>query len=255
MSLPMARARRKKVPSIQRSPNSSTRSHSATLSAKPRAVTSQAVCSSLTSQSSLISRISEITRANSPSRDSSRGHLRVDDGRDAAVDAGLAGLPQRAGQLVEVAHLETQRVGDLLQRRAAADPELAVHAVAEELVGVAGGARAGVEDRLAVVDDEHRVGGLVAGEVGVGGVGPEAVVGVVGPHLEGAGREHQPLARERLGELAASRGGVVGDGVRRQVDVAAAPALAHERRVGLGHCRVVRFGRQVGCQFLLVCHG
>ena len=36
------------------------------------------------------------------------------------------------------------------------------------------------------------------------GVGAEAVVGVVGPHLEGAGRQHQPLAGERLGERGAA---------------------------------------------------
>ena len=49
MSLPIARARRKNVPSIQRSPYSSTRSHSATESLKPSVVMSQAVCSSPTS--------------------------------------------------------------------------------------------------------------------------------------------------------------------------------------------------------------
>ena len=214
MSLPMARARRKNVPSIQRSPNSSTRSHSATLSAKPSAVTSQAVCSSLTSQSSLISRISEMTRANSPSRDSSAdtcASTSVETPRWTRVLPVRRSAPDRSSRWRTS---RPERVGDLLQRRSAADPQLAVHAVAEELVGVAGGARPGVEHRLAVVDHQHRVGGLVAGEVGVGGVGPEAVVGVVGPHLEGAGREHQPLARERLGELAAPRRGVVGDGMR-----------------------------------------
>ena len=140
-----------------------------------------------------------------------------------------------------------RRVGDLLRGRAAAGPQLAVLAVAEELVGVALGAGAGVEHGLAVVDDEDGVGGLVAGEVGVGRVGPEAVVGVVGAHLVGAGREHEPLAGERVGELRAARGGGVGDGVPRHVERAVAPALAHEGGVGGRHGRVVRLGlRLVG---------
>ena len=57
MSLPIARARRKKVPSIQRSPYLSTLAQSETESSKPRVVASQASCSCATSQSSLTSRI------------------------------------------------------------------------------------------------------------------------------------------------------------------------------------------------------
>ena len=197
MSLPIARARRKKVPSIQRSPNSSTRSHSRTESSKPSVVMSQASWSSPTSHSSLTSRSSEATRARSSSRrwPSSR-RLRAD-----------SGLVEGRGRSSTWRHLEAERVGDLAQRRAAAGPQLAVLPVAEELVGVARRARPGVEDGLAVVDDQHGVAGLVAGEVGVRGVGAEAVVGVVGAHLEGAGRQHEPLARERLGEPRAARCG------------------------------------------------
>ncbi len=76
MSLPMARARRKNVPSIQRSPYSSTSSHSRTESSKPSAVMSVACWSSPISQSSLISRISDATRARSASRVSSPATLR-----------------------------------------------------------------------------------------------------------------------------------------------------------------------------------
>ena len=159
--------------------------------------------------------------------------------------AGLAVVVERR-QVLDVADLDAERVGDLLRRRAAPGPQLAVLAVAEELVGVALGARAGVEDGLAVVDDQHGVGGLVAGEVGVGGVGAEAVVGVVGAHLVGAGRQHQPLAGERLGELRAARGGPVGDRVPRQLELALAPALAHEGGVGGGHRGVVRLGLRLG---------
>ena len=61
-----------------------------------------------------------------------------------------------------------------------------------------------VEHRVAALDDEHRVAGLVAGEVGVGGVGAEAVVGVVGAHLVATGGQHQPLAGEHLGEAGAT---------------------------------------------------
>ena len=179
MSLPIARARRKNVPSIQRSPNSSTRSHSRTQSSKPRVVMSQASWSSPTSHSSLTSRISEATRARSSSRVSSPAPARRRR-RHAAVHAGLAGRRRARRQVVDVADLEAERGGDLVQRRAAAGPQLAVLAVAEELVGVARRARARVEHGLAVVDDQHGVAGLVAGEVGVRGVGAEAVVGVVG---------------------------------------------------------------------------
>ena len=80
MSLPIARARRKNVPSSQRSPYSSTLSQSRTESWKPSVVMSQASWSSPTSHSSLTSRISEITRAKSSSRVASAGDQLVDVG-------------------------------------------------------------------------------------------------------------------------------------------------------------------------------
>ena len=158
------------------------------------------------------------------------------------MDPGLAAARQVVAEPVDVAHLEAEGVGDLLQRRAAADPQLAVLPVAEELVGVALRARARVEDALAVLDDQHGVAGLVAAEVGVGGVGAEAVVGVVGPHLEGARGQHQALAGERLGEPLTTSRGVRRDRVGREVELAVAPALAHEGGVRRGHGRVVRLG-------------
>ncbi len=243
MSLPIARARRKNVPSIQRSPYSSTRSHSRTQSSKPSVVMSQASASSPTSHSSLTSRSSESTRAKllvaalvGRQRRRRRG---VSTPRSTRV---LAEARSRLGQLVEVAHRRARARRDLAQRRAAAGPQLAVLPVPEELVGLARGARPRVEHRLAVLDDEHRVAGLVAGQVGVRGVRPEAVVGVVGAHLEAAGRDDQPLAGEGSASRARRRGRPGGHGVRRQVELAVAPARAHEGGVGLGHGLVVALG-------------
>ena len=184
MSLPIARARRKNVPSIQRSPNSSTRSHSRTESSKPSVVMSHASWSCVDLPLVL----------DQPQLGGDAGEVVV--GGDVA---GLAVVVE-GRQVLDVAHLEAEGVRHLLQRRAAPGPQLAVLPVAEELVGLARGARPGVEHRLAVLDHQHGVAGLVAGEVGVGGVGAEPVVGVVRAHLVGAGRQHQPLARERLGQ-------------------------------------------------------
>ena len=128
-----------------------------------------------------------------------------------------------------------ERGRDLVQRRAPAGPQLAVRPVAEELVGLARGARPRVEHRLAVLDDEHRVAGLVAGQVGVRGVRAEPVVGVVGAHLEVAGRDDQPLAGEQVGQPLPALGRPRGHRVRREVELAVAPAGAHERGVRRGH--------------------
>ena len=174
------------------------------------------------------------------------GVVAGDEGVDARVDAAehpcLRGAPSRSGELVEVAGLQAEGVGDLPQRRAAADPQLAVLPVAEELVGVARAARPRVEHGLAVLDDQDRVAGLVAAEVGVRRLGAEAVVGVVGADLEAAGGHDEPLARELLGQPLAAGARPLGDRVRRQVELAVAPAGAHERGVGLGHRRVVALG-------------
>ena len=99
--------------------------------------------------------------------------------------------------------------------------------------------RPGIEHRLAALDHEHGVGGLVAAEVGVRRVGTEAVVGVVGPHLERARGQHEPLTGECLRQPGPARRGVRRDGVLGQVQLAVAPPGAHERGVGLRDGRVV----------------
>ncbi len=168
----------------------------------------------------------------------------VDAGRDAAQHAGLGRPVGREGVLepVDVAALDAEGRRELVQGGAAPDPELAVLAVAEELVGLARGARPRVEDGLAVLDHQDRVAGLVAAEVGVRGVGAEAVVGVVGAHLEGAGRQHQPLAGEHRRQPRAALGGPVGHRLAGQVELTVAPAGAHEGGVGLRYGGVVLLG-------------
>ena len=153
------------------------------------------------------------------------GDRAVDRGGEAAVHAGLGGPAQGAGELVDVAHRQAQRGRHLGQRRTATGPQLAVLAVAEELVGLPRGARAGVEHGLAArLDDQHGVAGLVAAEVGVRGVRAEAVVGVVAAHLVRARRQHEALAGECRRQRRAPSRGVLGDGVGGQVQLALAPA-------------------------------
>ena len=257
MSLPMARARRWKVPSIQRSPNSSTCFHSRTESSKPRAVMSQASWSSATSQSSLISRSSPTTRCRSSSRESSAATMRST-AAEIPRSTRVFGMPwhgERVLEPVDVAALDAERVGELAEGRAAPDPQLAVLTVAEELVAVAAGAGPRVEHGLAVLDHQHGVAGLVAGEVGVRRVGAELVVGVVGPHLERAGGQHQPLAGEHPGQLLAAYGGAVGHRLAGQVELAVAPAGPHEGGVGLGDGRVVGLDVQLSCGLRVVLAG
>ena len=177
------------------------------------------------------------------------GDLRVHAGVHPAQHPGLRrpGTGGRTGR--RCAGSRTPSEAEIsLQRRAAAGPELAVLPVAEELVGLARAARPGVEDGLAALDHEHRVAGLVAAEVGVRGLGPEPVVGVVGADLEAARRDHQSLARELLGQPLAASPRPRRDRVGRQVELAVAPAGAHERGVGLGHCRVVALGDRSRCR-------
>ena len=109
----------------------------------------------------------------------------VDAGRDLGVgvahdaDRTLAGvLGDGVAELVDVAGGDAELGLDVGEGRAGPDPELAVARVAEELLGVAVGERAEVEDglvpgRAAVgrvaggphrLEDEHRVGLAVAAE-------------------------------------------------------------------------------------------
>ena len=224
MSLPIVRARRKNVPSSQRSPCSMTCGHSRTQSSKPSVVMSQACWSSATSHSSLTSRSSEATRAKSSSSVSSPGTISSTVGGDAAQHPGLGPAEHRRLELVDVAHRQPERGRDLAQRRAPAGPQLAVLPVPEELVGVPRRARPGEQRGLAVLDHEHGVAGLVAAEVRVRGVRPEPVVGVVRADLVGARGQHQPLAGEHAGERRAAPGRGLGDRVPRQVELAVAPA-------------------------------
>ena len=135
-------------------------------------------------------------------------------------------------------------VGDLLQRRAGGRPTARRTAgrgrTRRSRARSAAGRRA---PRSPSSIDQHGVGGLVAGEVGVRGVGAEPVVGVVGAHLEGAGRAAPAARRGTPRPGAARRAAAYGaTGCARQVELAVAPALAHEARPGLGYRRVVRLG-------------
>ena len=87
----------------------------------------------------------------------------------------LAGvLGGGVGELVDVAGGQAELGLDVLDGRAGSHPELAVPGVGEELVGVAPGERAEVQDRLvaapvllvARLEHEHGVGLAVAAEPG-----------------------------------------------------------------------------------------
>ena len=216
---------------------------------------SQASCSCSSSQASLTSRISESTRAKSWSRAAVGGDGRSTYGSTPRSTRVLAEPCRAARRARRGGGPRSPRESEIsLQGGAAAGPQLAVAAVAEELVGLPRRAGAGVEHGLAVLDDQHGVAGLVAGEVHVRGVGAEAVVGVVGAHLEAAGRDHEPLARERLGE--GLRGGAADQsatGCRGRSSSRSPQPCAHEGGVGLGHRLVVRLGATGsvvgGCSF------
>ena len=168
---------------------------------------STASCSCSTSHSSLTSRISDRKIASSSSCVGVGlvGQQRVDVGVDAAVQPSRTARRQHLGQVVDVPAREAEQLLGLDQRAAPARPGLAVAAVAPERVVALGVPWPEEQRRLAVVDDEHGIGRLVAGEVDVCGVDAEPVVGVVGARLEAAGRYDDPLAGEALAQrLAAS---------------------------------------------------
>ena len=185
------------------------------------------------------------------------GQQGVDLGGEAPQRAGLGRVAARSSARRSTWRTSMpQRAGDLVRRGPAPGPQLAVLPVAEELVGLARGPRVGRRAPPAVLDDQDRVGGLVAGVVGVGGVGPEAVVGVVGPHLVATRRQHQALAREGLGEPGPALGRGPRHRVGRQVELALAPALPHELGPGGGHLGVVglrvRGGVRLGPRLLSI---
>ncbi len=142
------------------------------------------------------------------------------------ADRDLPGVLGDGGvELVDVAGGEAELELEVLDGRARPDPELAVARVGEELVGVAVGERAEVQDglvagALAVVagdglEDEDGVGlavGAEAGEPGEGGVRAEHVVGVVAADLEAAGGHDDALLRVRGAQHGTPLGGPRGGG-------------------------------------------
>jgi hypothetical protein len=184
----------------------------------------------------------------------------VDQGRDVAV--GVAHDPQGdrtgvlgqgVGQLVDVPRRDAELGLQLFQRGASTHPELPVASVGEELLGVAPGQWAGVNDRFmpaavgsaARVQDQHGVGlavGAEAGEVREGRVRSEGVVTVVGAHLQPPRGDDQPLTRVCRADRLASRGGIRSNlGALGKGAGARGPSLADEgpERLGGGAGAVV----------------
>ncbi len=119
------------------------------------------------------------------------------------LGVGLQSAPTRP-EVVDVGGVQTVQGTGLLEIGTAAHPELAEPPVAVELLARRP-RRAGpqVEDRLAGgLDHQHVAGLLRAGQIGVGAVRPEPVVGVVAADLEIAGRDHQPLTGNRCASRA-----------------------------------------------------
>ena len=231
MSLPIARARRKKVPSIQRSPYSQdvgpTRGRE---SSKPSVVMSQASwsCGDLPlvlDQPHLgdargRSRASRALVGRRPARSTGRRH--------AAEHPGLAGAARaRASSSSMWRTSRPERVARSPSATGAGRP------TARRTAGRGRTRRSRASERGPGVEHatrrpsmtQHGVAGLVAGEVGVGGVGAEPVVGVVGAHLVAA-RRAAPAARR-------GRSRPAGPGARRhgsatgcagEVELAVAPA-------------------------------
>ena len=103
-------------------------------------------------------------------------------------------------------------------------------AAAEELVGVAGRAGPHVERRVVPgavrAQHQHAVRVVLAGQVDEVAARPERVVGVVGPDLLAAGRDHQRLAGERRGQRGPALGVVGHLGAGRDGERGVAPARA-----------------------------
>ena len=218
MSLPIARARRKKVPSIQRSPNSSTRSHSRTrvLEAERGDVAGLLELGDLP----VVLDQPQLGERRGRSRSSRRvvaGDQRVDAADRRRGARGSCRLPRRpparARRCGGTSRPSESEISFSDGRRPA---HSSPYCRSRKNSSVSRAERGpGVEHRLAVLDHQHRVAGLVAAEVGVRGVGAEAVVGVVGPHLE-ACRPAAPAARRGTSRPACARraAAYVGDRVR-----------------------------------------
>ena len=159
-------------------------------------------------------------------------------GGQCGVAGGVPGRRQPV-QAVQVRAADSGEAFGLGEVGTAAHPEFAVPPVAVELVAVAGGAGAQIQDRLVAVRpgrfEDQRVTRLVlpgeAGQPGVGAVRAETVVAVVGADLQLPGGYQQSLAREERGEPGTAGrcdgvGGHAGVGRKR----GGRPAGAHEGR-------------------------
>ena len=204
MSLPMARARRWKVPSIQRSPNSRTCFHSRTESSKPSVGDVAGLLELgdlpvVLDQPQLADDALEVLVEGVVG-----GHHPVHLGRDPAQHPGLrtplVAVRESWSRSMWRHSMPSDADSSWSEGRRPTHSSPYCRSRKNSSVSRADrGPR--VEDGLAALDHQHRVAGLVAGEVGVRRVGAELVVGVVGPHLERAGRQHQPLTGERRGQL------------------------------------------------------
>src|SRR5205085_9520174 len=111
----------------------------------------------------------------------------------------------------------------------AADPQLAVHPVAEEVVGVPWRAWPYVQHRLpAWPDDQYRVRVVLAGQVREVAARPEPVVRVVGPDRWRTAGDDQRVAGERLGDRGPALGVLRRLGKRRHIEGPVPPAGTHE---------------------------
>ena len=156
------------------------------------------------------------------------GDERVDVRVDAAKHARRPTTAQRVRQLVQVAAGEAEDLAGLGERAPASGPGLAVATVAPERVVALGVARPEVQRALTVVQHQHGVGRLVAGQVDVVRRGPEPVVGVVGARLQRPRWYDDPLTLEALGELGPALRGPRGDRHALDLVVLVGPAGAHE---------------------------
>ncbi len=217
---------------------------------------SQASCSWPTSHSSLTRRSSDSTR--SRARRSRPSSAAPGASTPASTPRSTRVLPEprrarRAGR--RCAGTSRPRESEIsLQRGTPARPQLAVHAVAEELVGVARRPRARVQHRLAVLDHEHGVAGLVARTGGcarsTAGTGSRCRWSAPcscrrAPPAARRGSLGQPLAARCAAQSATGCGG--------EVELAVAPAGAHEGGVRLGHGLVVASAVIRGCSARVLC--
>src|SRR5829696_475384 len=157
-------------------------------------------------------------------------------------------LGQVVGKLINGSAANAATAAQLLDRRSTAHPHLAVSGVGIELGGVSGRPRLEVQGGVVAVVGriEHQHGvwfliGTQAGQVGERRMGPKAVVRVVGPHLEPAGGNDQPIPGELVADGLPAPSGVRGGGqLIRKLRLIRGPALLDEllERIGERHLAV-----------------